>query len=120
MPSPLLFDGLAFLTHDDGRTWCYDAATGEEKWKARLPKPNFRASGVAVGGGGTARVYQPSSNGLTAVYAATGDGFEKLAENHLGDECYASPAIVGDRLYLRAATGTGPARQDRLYCIAAE
>ncbi|MEM9704002.1 MAG: PQQ-binding-like beta-propeller repeat protein, partial [Planctomycetota bacterium] len=29
VPSPLLVNGLAFLTHDDGRTWCYDAATGD-------------------------------------------------------------------------------------------
>ena len=119
VPSAAMHDGLVFLTHDDGRTWCYDAATGEEKWKTRLSEPVFRASPVVVTGG-TPRVYLPSSKGLTTVYAATGERFEKLAENRLGDETYASPAVVGDRLYLRAATGTGADRQDRLYCIAAE
>lgn len=119
VPSVAMRDGLVFLTHDDGRTWCYDASTGDEKWKTRLKAPVFRASPVVVGGG-TPRVYVPSSKGLTTVFAATGDGFEMLAENQLGDECYASPAIVGDRLYLRAATGAGDERQDRLYCIAAD
>ena len=119
VPSVALHDGLAYLVHDDGRAWCYDAATGEERWKTRLKAPVFRASPVVVTGGDP-RVYVPSSKGLTTVFAATGEGYEKLAENQLGDECYASPAVVGDRLFLRAATGTGDDRQDRLYCIASE
>ena len=119
VPSPAMHGGLAFLTHDDGRTWCYDAATGDEKWKTRLKAPVFRASPVVVGGANP-RVYVPSSRGLTTVFAAAGEGFRTLAENRLGEECYASPAVVGDRLFLRAATGTGEDRQDRLYCVAAE
>ena len=120
VPSPLLVNGLAFLTHDDGRTWCYDAATGDLHWRTRLPKPRFRASAVAVGTGDDVRVLQSSSVGVTTVYRATADGFEKLAENRLGEECYASPAVVGDTLLIRSASGSGARRQDRLYCVAAE
>ncbi len=120
VPSPLLVNGLAFLTHDDGATRCYDAATGDRLWQARLPKPQFRASPVAVGTGDDVRVIQSSSLGLTTVYAATGEGFRKLAENQLGEECYASPAVIGDTLLIRSASGSGMNRQDRLYCVAAD
>ncbi|MEM9701483.1 MAG: dehydrogenase, partial [Planctomycetota bacterium] len=71
----------------------------------------------AVGSGENVRILQPSSPGITTVYKASADGFEKLAENKLGDECYASPAVVGDRLLIRSASGFGANRQDRLYCI---
>ena len=120
VPSPLILNGLLFMTGDDGRTWCYDAATGDVKWQARLPKPTFRASPVAVGTGDDVRILQTSSAGVTTVYRATGDRFEKLAENTLGEECYASPAVVGDRLLIRAVTGRGANRRERLYCVAAD
>ena len=120
VPSPLIAEGLAFLTADDGRTFCYDAATGEELWKTRLPEPTFRASAVAAGMPGAVRVYQPSSRGLTTVYAADGERFRKLAENQLGEETYASPAVAGDSLLIRTASGTGADRREKLYRIAAE
>ncbi|NNJ24263.1 Outer membrane protein assembly factor BamB [Planctomycetes bacterium LzC2] len=120
VPSPLLVDGLAFVTHDDGRTWCFDAATGEIAWRTRLSKPQFRPSAVAVGTGDDLRVLQPSTPGITTVYRVTSRGFEKLAENQLGDECYASPAVIGDTLLIRSASGYGANRQDRLYRIAAD
>ena len=120
VPTPLILDGYVYMTGDNGRTWCYDAGTGEVQWKARIPKPLFRASPVAVGSGDDVRVLQTSVKGVTTVYRATPDGFEKLAENPLGEECYASPAVVGDTLLIRSASGGRADRQDRLYCIAAE
>ncbi|MFH5802448.1 PQQ-binding-like beta-propeller repeat protein [Alienimonas sp. DA493] len=120
VPSPLIFDGYVYMTGDDGRTWCYDAGTGETLWKTRISKPLFRASPVAVGTGEDVRVLQTSVAGVTTVYRATSEGFEKLAENQLGEECYASPAVVGDALLIRSASGRGADRQDRLYCIAAD
>ena len=38
------------------------------------------------------------------------------AQNKVGDEALASPAIAGGRVYLRAAKMT-PERQDYLWCI---
>jgi hypothetical protein len=54
--------------------------------------------------------------GVTSVFAARADKFTLLAQNPLGDEAYASPAIAGNRLYLRHARKGDP-RQEFLWCI---
>ena len=113
VPSPLLADGLLYLVADDGRTRCLDALTGDQRWQARLRGSRFRPSPVWAAG----RVYVTSNDGRTTVFTATGDLFEPLAENPLGDECYASPAVVGDRLYFRVAEGSGGDRRETLVCV---
>jgi hypothetical protein len=37
--------------------------------------------------------------------------------NQLGDESFASPAIVGGQIFLRVADSSGDKRQEYLYCI---
>jgi hypothetical protein len=64
-------------------------------------------SPVVAGG----RVYLLDEGGRTAVVKA-GPAFELLAENPLGEMCWATPAVVGGRLYLRG--------RDKLYCIGAD
>lgn len=46
------------------------------------------------------RIVFPDKSGLTTVVAADRD-FRALAESDLGEPIFASPAPVGDRLYLR-------------------
>ena len=122
VPSPLLTGDLLFLIHDDGKTWCLEAGTGRTLWRARLPSTKYRASPVLIGGGDEepGRVLICGSNGHCVTFAAGPDGYEVLAEHDLGEELYASPAVVGSRLYLRSATGSGASRQDRLYCVGTE
>jgi outer membrane protein assembly factor BamB len=57
---------------------------------------NVFASPVAAAG----RIYIASRDGATLV-ARAGSVFEPLATNELDDSFSASPAIVGDALYLR-------------------
>ena len=38
-------------------------------------------------------------------------------EEELGDESYASPAAVGDRLFIRVASSASGSRQEYLYCL---
>ena len=54
--------------------------------------------------------------GVTSVFEATPAHFKLLAQNQLGQEALASPAICSDRIYLRHAT-TGESRQEYLWCI---
>ena len=62
------------------------------------------------------RIYVTSLRGATAVFEATPQAFKRLSENQLGDESFASPAICGDRIYLRGVKKAEP-RQEYLWCI---
>jgi outer membrane protein assembly factor BamB len=102
-PCPVVTNGLLFLVSDGGIAQCFDALTGEAKWKQRLPG-DHKASPLAAPG----RVYFLSRNGRCAVVAAAAP-FKKLADNRLDDEFIASPAVSDGKLYLRG--------RNALYCI---
>ncbi len=109
VPSPLLHDGVIYFTKSNsGILSAFDAASGEALYaNQRLGAVrNVYASPVGVGD----RVYFASRDGEFLV-ARAGPTFEVLAENELDDRFDASPAIVGDEIYLRG--------RRNLYCIAA-
>jgi hypothetical protein len=62
------------------------------------------------------RIYVTNLRGVTFVVEVSPAGAKVLAQNKLGDEALASPAIAGGRIYLRSAKTT-PERQDFLWCI---
>ena len=62
------------------------------------------------------RIYITSKGGVASVFEATPEKFTLLAQNPLGDECYSTPAICDNRIYIRAAK-TSPARQEYLWCV---
>ena len=110
VPSPLLYgDMLYYLKHYQGRLTCVKAKTGETLFgPERLPGiQNVFASLV----GAADRVYIVSRNGTTVVIKH-GAKLELLARNRLDDSFSASPAVVGNELYLRG--------ERNLYCIAAD
>ena len=99
VPSPLLHDGrLYFLKHSHGFLTAVEAASGETQFgPVRLGEVrNVFASPVAVAD----RIYIASRDGATLVARAASE-FEPLAMNELDDSFSASPAIVGDALFLR-------------------
>jgi outer membrane protein assembly factor BamB len=99
VPSPLLYEGrLYFLKHSHGFLTAVEAGSGKTLFgPVRLGKVrNVFASPVAAAG----RIYIASRDGATLV-ARAGSEFEPLATNELDDSFSASPAIVGDALYLR-------------------
>jgi outer membrane protein assembly factor BamB len=103
----LLYDDLLFfLKHYQGMLTCVRAKTGEV-WFGPERMPEIRdvfASPV----GAANRVYIVSRNGSTAVLKRS-KKFELLTLNSLDDSFSASPAIVGNELYLRG--------ERFLYCI---
>lgn len=108
VPSPLLYgDSLYFLTHYQGVLTRVNAKTGENQ-----PGP-FRLGSIrnvyASPVGAADRVYITDLNGTTQVIS-NDDKPSILALNRLNDSFSASPAIVGQELYLRG--------QRKLYCIA--
>lgn len=102
-PCPVVYRGLLFMVNDNGIAQCLDAKTGAAEWKERLPG-DHKASPLAADG----QVYFLGLGGGCTVVAA-GPKFEKLAENRLGDEFIASPAVSDGRLYLRG--------RKALYCL---
>jgi outer membrane protein assembly factor BamB len=106
--SPLLYDGLLyFFQHTTPLLTCLDAATGQPHFsQARLPGLMIvYASPVGVNN----RIYVPGLDGTTLVLEKSKE-LKVLATNKLDDSFAASPAVVGDQLFLR---GRG-----HLYCIA--
>lgn len=110
VPSPLPSgDRLYFLKSNNGILTCLDARTGKPHYSAQRVEglSNVYASPVAAAG----RVYLVGRDGNTVVIKDA-DNFEILATNNLNDPTDASPAIVGNQLFLRS--------RQNLYCIAEE
>ena len=111
----LVHAGHLFFVSDDGIARCHDLEDGREKWKHRLGG-NFRVSPILSGD----NIIVTNMAGKSTVFRADSAKFTRVAENQLGDEGFASPAVSAGRLYLRTAEGSGPGRQEWLYCIGAE
>ncbi len=109
--SMLYHDGHLYAFNDNGIALCWDAVTGEEKWKVRLGGPVSASPVLAAG-----RIYAMNEQGITHVYAADPGKFTKLAENRLGAEGFATPVFVGKEVFLRTADA-GSERKEWLYCL---
>ena len=112
--SLLAHDGLLFGHNDKGIAFCLDAATGSKKWQARLGG-NHSASPVLIG----EHIYAASEEGVVTVYKPSGDGFEEVAKNDMGDQLMASPVVAHGNLFLRVADHGASGRRETLYCIGA-
>jgi outer membrane protein assembly factor BamB len=95
VPTPLAKDGLLFTFHDQGEVSCLRIETGEVLW-CEKPGGKFYGSPVWVNG----LVYCINREGKVIVMKASST-YELLAINSLGEKSQATPAIAGDRMYLR-------------------
>ncbi len=95
MQTPLVYNGLLYNLQVNGQLMCFDALTGELKYKDSLKDP-FSASGVAADG----KLYFSSEDGNVFVVQA-GPEFKLLAKNPMKDVCMATPAISGNTLFIR-------------------
>jgi len=99
-PSPLVWQGRIYLIRSGGVLACRDLETGkliqERKTESR---GGYFASPVLADG----RIYVASDRGVVTVIKAD-DALEVLARNELQDPIFASPAIVGNILYVRSST----------------
>jgi outer membrane protein assembly factor BamB len=95
MQTPLVYDSYLYNLQVNGQLTCFDAVTGEEKYKDSL-KEAFSASGIAADG----KLYFSSEDGNIYVIQA-GPVFKLLAKNAMKDVCMATPAISGNVLFFR-------------------
>ncbi len=96
VPSPVLAAGQLFVADDRGTINCFDPVSGKRWWRDRLGG-HYSASLVAAG----ALVYCTADDGTVRVLRAGGDAMEIVGTNPLGENCFASPALAGGRIYLR-------------------
>ncbi len=111
-PSMLAYGESLFAVSDDGIAYCWSADDGKMRWRERLGG-NFSASPVVCNG----NIYVPNLSGKTFVFKASPDGFDEVAVNRLGSDCYASPAVFQGQMFLRIGVQAGGDRQEQLVCI---
>ncbi|MBK5293174.1 MAG: PQQ-binding-like beta-propeller repeat protein [Acidobacteriia bacterium] len=105
--SPLLYRDVLYTIKDGGILTSLNPATGATYKTARVPGAldNYYSSPVAADG----KLYIASETGKVSVIRAQSD-WEVLAVNDFDEAIYATPAIEGNRIYLRTARA--------LYCFA--
>ncbi len=96
VPTPLVYRQRLFLWSDQGIISCVDPAAGTTIWQDRV-RGTFFSSPIGVAD----RIYCADQKGVITVIAAS-DTFEVLAQNELGEEVHATPAIGDGVIYWRS------------------
>jgi outer membrane protein assembly factor BamB len=97
IPTPLVYRGLLYTLHNNGRLLCYDAKTGDLVYGGRVGTGGtFTASPVAADG----RLFIATEEGDVFVVRA-GPQYELLATNAMGEVVMATPAISDGVLLVR-------------------
>ena len=94
VPSPIIAGDYFLVIADSGVAHCFTARTGDLLWTERLGSQH--AAIVSAEG----RVYFLNDKGSTTV-VQPGPQFRCVAQNDLGEKCFASPAISHGQLFLR-------------------
>jgi outer membrane protein assembly factor BamB len=103
--SPLLDNGILWMVKDGGIVTKLDADSGRLLQEERLDAfGNYFASPVS----GDGKVYFASESGTLSVVAAQPE-WRVISSHEFHEKIYASPALSGDRLYLRT--------ERALYCF---
>jgi outer membrane protein assembly factor BamB len=95
VPSPVLVGPYLFVADDRGTANCFDTATGKRLWQTRLGT-HYSASLVTAAG----RVYFTADDGITKIVQPA-EELNVIAENTLGESCFASPALANGQIFLR-------------------
>lgn len=107
VPSPVVHDGLVYLSRENGVLTVVDAEDGEVVYTERPHRARHRGSPLVADG----KVYVLGMDGTVTVVKA-GREYEVLSQNEIDERLAASLAVAGDTIYLRT--------YDALYAIAGE
>jgi outer membrane protein assembly factor BamB len=100
VPSPLLYKGIFYAIKEGGIATALAAESGEVVKEGRIA-PSFGtifASPVA----GDGKIYVANQVGKVAVLKGVAE-WELLEINDLGEDCFATPALSGDRIIIRTS-----------------
>jgi len=98
IPAPLIYRDVMYLMKEGGIVTSLNPSSGEVLKMGRTPEAleEYYASPVAADG----KIFMVSASGKVTVIKA-GEQWEILATNDLGEECWATPAIAGNNIYIR-------------------
>ena len=101
VPSPLFYQGRIYVVQDGGRVSCYESKTGRPHYEQERLKADgeYYASPVAANG----KIFLCSTRGRISVLE-DGESFKLAAQTDLGEAIMATPALVGNRIYIRSAS----------------
>lgn len=104
--SPLAYQGHVYILRKNGGILtCFDAKTGKQVYRERIPDAkSFWASPWAAGG----KIFCLDDGGTTHVIEA-GPEFKVLGKNNLEEVSWASPAVADGAVFIRSV--------DHLFCI---
>src|SRR5688572_9972085 len=99
--SPLYYKGRLFTVKSGGFVTAYNAKTGQPIYQdERINAPDdYWSSAVAAAG----RVYFSSEKGVVTVMDATANTPTILAQNNLGEQILATPALIDQTILIRTA-----------------
>ena len=97
VPSPVCYNGCVYMCKNGGILTCMDAQNGSIFYQERIgAKGPYYSSPVVADG----KLFIPSGNGTVTVIKAN-NKFDILAQNDLKEDIFASPAIIGNTIYIR-------------------
>ena len=97
IPTPLLYDGILYVTNEGGILAAYKIDTGERVYQQRMTRGgSYSSSAVAADG----RLYLASEDG-DVIVAKAGPAYEKLAQNQMDEMIMASPAVSRNMIVYR-------------------
>jgi outer membrane protein assembly factor BamB len=105
IPSPVFHQGHLYMVKDGGILSSIDAANGKPIKQGRVAGTDDYYSSPVLGDG---KLYLLDSAGVLSVVKAQ-PKWELISSARFAEEAYATPAIVGGRIYLRTS--------GNLYCL---
>lgn len=110
--SMLAAGGYLYAVTDQGIAYCWRGADGEMLWRQRLGG-NYSSSPLLVGD----RIYVLNEQGEAFCFRATPERYTALGRGRIGDEGFATPAVVANTMYLRTAREESGGRQEYLLAL---
>jgi len=101
--SPLADGKRVYMLTSDGYLTCYGVADGKMVFDKDIELSFFASPSLVAD-----KVYLLDEDGELIVFTS-GDEYKEVARSKLGEKCYASPAFVDGRIFIRA--------EKNLYCI---
>jgi len=106
VPSPLLYQNVLYMMKEGGILTAFNPKTGEILKQGRLRDALGRYFSAPVAADN--KIFVTSEEGKLTVLKPGAD-WEVLRTNDMGDPCYATPAIIDGKIYVRTTTA--------LYCF---